>query len=242
MQKTLLILIPLFFSSPLKDENRFDVLFAEDYKNALTYIQKNNLSFKKMALIYQHSPELLTTIVFPELMRYSLISDVLETSTLEYVYITHGSTAADFSIGHFQMKPSFIEQLEQEIKNSDSLKKEYANVITYKTTDERATRKERLQRLTSLQWQLIYLNSFVSVVEEKCKHVSFENTEDSLRFYAAAYNSGFTKPPSQIKKAAAYCFFPYGNTYRGKQYAYTDVALYYHSHVFLKKKNSKVPL
>lgn len=242
MQKALLILLQVFFYPPLKEEAKFDVIFAEEYKSALHYIQKNNTSIKKSAIAYHHNPELLATIVFPELMRYSSISDFLETSALESVYIRYGSTAADFSIGHFQMKPSFAEQLEVEIEQSDSLKKVYAVVINYTTTAEIARRTKRLQRLQSVQWQLIYLNAFVSVVQEKFKTESFNSKEDSLRFYASAYNSGFAKPPSQIKQAATSCYFPYGMRYSGKQYAYTEVALYFHAHTFSPKNPSKVPL
>ena len=50
-----------------------------------------------------------TAIFFPELIRYSFIRDLLETTALEYLYIENGKNYADFSIGRMQMKPSFIE-------------------------------------------------------------------------------------------------------------------------------------
>jgi len=242
MQKPLLIILNFLFSFSMKENVKFDVVFAEDYKSALEYLQQHKTAFKKAGAVYHHQPELLYTIVFPELMRYSLMSDLLETSALEYLYVNHGGSVSDFSIGHFQMKPSFVEQLETEIAHSEILKKEYAAVILYPATTPLHQRAQRLQRLKSAQWQLVYLNAFVASVELKTKNLSFKTMEDSLKFYAAAYNSGFTRPPAEIIASASGCFFPYGARYKGAQYAYADVALYFHRQTFQKKNPSKVPL
>jgi hypothetical protein len=242
MQKTLLILLHtlLPFSNP--EKAAFDVIFAEDYQSALNYVRKNSQAFKGSASTYQHSPELLTSIVFPELLRYSMISDILETTALEYIYLSGGSSAADFSIGRFQMKPSFVEQLESEIEQSDSLKSKYSKAIAYQHEKGFSQRAQRLQRLKTLSWQLLYLNAFVDVVNYKFKDQHFVSTEDSLQFYASAYNGGFRRQAQQIKTAATQRFFPYGAGYDGPQHAYADVAIYFHSQVFLKKKLPKVPL
>jgi hypothetical protein len=242
MQKSLLILLHtlLPFSNP--EKAAYDVIFAGDYQSALTYIRQNSQAFKASAYTYGHSPELLTSIVFPELVRYSMISDILETTALEYIYLSGGSGAADFSIGRFQMKPSFVEQLESEIEQSDSLKSKYRKAITYQHEKEFSQRAQRLQRLKTMSWQLLYLNAFVDVVTEKFKDQHFKGTEDSLQFYASAYNGGFCRQAQQIRTSATQRLFPYGTGYDGPQYAYADVAVYFHSHVFLKKKLPKVPL
>lgn len=242
MQKPLLILLQLLLSFPTTENAAYEVIFAEDYKSALNYMGKNSQTFKASAFAYGHSPELLTSIVFPELVRYSMISDLLETSALEYIYLSGGSNAADFSIGRFQMKPSFVEQLETDIGQSDSLKIKYTSIIAYQADNTFGQRARRLQRLKSASWQLIYLNAFVDVVQEKFKDLRFSTTEDSLRFYASAYNGGFCRSAQQIRTAAGQCLFPYGAGYEGPQYAYSDVSVYFHSHVFLKKKSPKTPL
>lgn len=51
-------------------------------------------------------------IVSPELIRWTAFKDFFETTALELLYVKKGKTYADFSIGHFQIKPSFVEQLE----------------------------------------------------------------------------------------------------------------------------------
>lgn len=242
MQKPLLILLHLLLSFSGKEQTVYEVIFAEDYTSALNYLRQNSQAFKTSASTYGHSPELLTSIVFPELVRYSMISDLLETSALEYIYLSGGSGAADFSIGRFQMKPSFVEQLETNIGQSDALKVKYASIIAYKTDNAFGQRNRRLQRLNSASWQLVYLNAFVDVVHENFKDLEFKDTEDSLRFYASAYNGGFDRQAQQIKTAAGQCLFPYGAGYEGTQYAYSDVSVYFHSRVFLKKKSPKTPL
>jgi hypothetical protein len=185
---------------------------------------------------------LLSSIVFPELLRYSMISDLLETSALEYLYLSGGSGAADFSIGRFQMKPSFAEQIETEIERCDTLKRKYTPLIACRAAGELRQRTQRLQRLKSASGQMLYLNAFVDVVAGKFKGLQFKDPEDSLRFYASAYNGGFCRPAQQIRTTAGQCLFPYGAGYEGTQYAYSDVSVYFHAQVFLKKKSPKTPL
>ena len=51
-------------------------------------------------------------VVFPEIVRYSDLEDLIQIRALKVLYVQYGRKYADFSVGHFQMKPSFIEQLE----------------------------------------------------------------------------------------------------------------------------------
>lgn len=242
MQKALLIVLYSLLSFSNTEKAAYEVIFAEDYRNALNYIRQNSKSFKASASAYKHSPELLTSIVFPELLRYSMISDLLETSALEYIYLSGGSSAADFSIGRFQMKPSFAEQLETNIAQSDSLKIKYKSILAYQDEKGFRQRSQRLQRLKTATWQHVYLNAFVDVVAEKFKDLRFNSPEDSLRFYASAYNGGFCRQAQEIIAGAGQYLFPYGAGYEGSQYAYSDVSVYFHSHVFLKTKSPKTPL
>lgn len=214
-------------------EIKYDVVFSHDYNNALIYISKHTTEFTLSSILYKHQPQLITTIVFPELVRYSSVKDLLETSALELAYVNYGSSVADFSIGNFQMKPSFVENLEKQIELNDSLKKVFPiNIV--KNTDKEI-RQERLNRLTNLKWQLVYLNCFVSVVQSKFKSHIFATTQDSIKFYASAYNGGYHKSAEQIITSALSTYFPYGANYKGKQYAYADVATYFHQKTYCSK-------
>ncbi len=236
MLKNLFIIAFIILSLFSKEENDFAKIFPKDYRKALVFLQSNQTALKQSAYKYKHDVKFLSAIVFPELMRYSFIKDLAETTALEYAYTQKGSKLIDFSIGPFQMKPSFIEALEQEIENSDSLKKYYSDLITPLSRNELKTRTLRVSRLKKLKWQLSYLNCFLSIMDERYKNENFSNEKDRLKFYSAAYNTGFQKKSEEIRSAETFSFFPYGKLYQGKQYAYSDIVWYFYEHVFLKSK------
>lgn len=234
MYKAAIILFLCSFTLNKGDETRYEKIFSADFSNAINYLNCHTKQFKQSAKTYCNQPQLLSTIVFPELMRYSNVKDLFETSALELVYVESGSTAADFSIGRFQMKPSFAEAIEKELASDESYKK----LLYSNTNTKEQTRKERVTRLQNLDWQLIYLNAFVSICKTNFRNENFESVEDSLSFYSSAYNTGFTKSAEEIKSNAEKCYFPYGTKYKGKQYSYADVACYFNKYTFGKAKNS----
>lgn len=138
------------------------------------------------------------SVAFPEMLRYDSYSDYLETSSNRVLYVNEGKNASDFSTGYFQMKPSFIEDLENYVANTESLKQ--YNWILIQKKNEIEARKERINRLENFQWQLRYLKVFWYVAEYKYQNIDFKTTEDKIRFFATAYNYGFTKPEKEITK------------------------------------------
>jgi len=172
------------------------------------------------------------------LIRYSNVQDMLETSALELIYVESGSSAADFSIGRFQMKPSFAEAIEEEVKSNAILNSNYKKLPFSEKNSNVQNRKERIARLQSLDWQLMYLNAFVSICKIKFRNEEFESNNDSLSFYSSAYNTGFKKSSEDIRSNCLKCYFPYGTKYKGKQYSYADVACYFNKYTFGKAKNS----
>ncbi|MBK6836660.1 MAG: hypothetical protein IPG89_21350 [Bacteroidetes bacterium] len=238
MYKAALIFVLCAFTLNKGELNRYEKIFSTDFTNALSYLNTHSKQFKQSAKAYGNQPQLLSTIVFPELMRYSNVKDILETSALELVYIESGSSVADFSIGRFQMKPSFAESIEEEVKSDAILNTNYKKLNFAEKNSKEQNRKERIARLQNLDWQLLYLNAFVSVCKIKFKNEKFESTEDSLSFYSSAYNTGFTKSSEEIRSNCLKCYFPYGTKYKGKQYSYADVACYFNKYTFGKTKNS----
>lgn len=234
MYKAAIILLLCSFSFNKVEETRYEKVFSNDFSNAINYLNNHAKQFRQSADKHNNRAQLLSTIVFPELMRYSTVKDVLETSTLELVYVESGSSAADFSIGRFQMKPSFAEAIEKEIFSDQS----YHQLLYSNKNTKEQTRKERIARLQNFDWQLIYLNAFVSICKAKFRYEKFGSVEDSLSFYSSAYNTGFTKTVEEIKSNAEKCYFPYGTKYKGKQYPYADVACYFNKYTFGRTKNS----
>jgi len=224
--------LPLLAFAP-----NFRNVFTFDYTWALEFVKNNKVEIEEVSHKHENDAALLTAIVFPELLRYSLMRDYFETGVLEVIYTKYGSKYADFSIGFFQMKPSFVEALEKAIARDLNLRIEYAPLLLFKSKHEKRIRKERIARLRKLTWQLHYLNAFYEVVYSAAAE-SFENNGNWLRYLATAYNRGFEQPKTEIERWYHIPNFPYGNkqVYR-QQYVYAEVVLDYYqrySQLFFK--------
>ena len=100
-------------------------------------------------------------VVFPELIRYSTLKDAVETASVSALYLNKGAEACDFSIGVFQMKPSFVEELEKRWMRS-GMARQYN--LFFDTKDSRMARKVRINRLGEEQWQCVYLAIFLKML------------------------------------------------------------------------------
>jgi hypothetical protein len=184
----------------------------------------NTAKFKKVCDEHKADIKICKAIVFPELIRYSYLSDLFETAALEWVYVNGGSTVADFSIGQFQMKPSFIENMEDYVSAHGAMK-EYDYITTYDSgSSERA---QRITRMKSVDWQIKYVACFYDLCSDKFKAEKFATDEEKLKFFSTAYNSGFNQTAESIKKKFKNKYFPYGAGKDVDQHPYCDVAIYY---------------
>lgn len=228
MKKVLIISSLLLISRGSFSIEPYEKIFPDDFKHACNFLEKNTIKFKSVASKYKQNLSLLKAVVFPEIMRYSVLNDVLETSALEYLYVHYGSEAADFSIGYFQMKPSFIETIERDIACDRNLSPKYDYLLFKKGMRETEKRKIRLQRLKKIDWQIVYLSAFIAICDSRFEAQKFMCAEDKIIFYSTAYNSGFHQSAEKIIAKSALKTFPYGIKYTGEQYAYSDIALYFH--------------
>ncbi|KAB2869160.1 MAG: hypothetical protein F9K37_08720 [Bacteroidales bacterium] len=202
--------------------------FGDSYNNAISYCNKNKTEF--IAIFEKHSiaGQISSSIVFPELIRYNRFRDFAETSALELLYIKHGKEVADFSIGRFQMKPSFIETIEALLKRDSLLKVEFSSVNKYPTADSSEIRKIRLDRLKSQEWQFLYLACFIKLAEKAYLNYMDDNPENQLLILSSAYNRGFGATYDELKILSETKTFPYGNKHFGR-YSYYDIAKFYYS-------------
>jgi hypothetical protein len=206
---------------------RYEQIFPDDYADAKKFLKTNFDQLEIASYKYRHGMLFSSAIVFPELMRYSVIKDLFETTALELMYVEYGKKAADFSIGRFQMKASFIESLEEEISKNDSLQKLYNVIFIDKNRNDREKRQIRVNRLKTNNWQITYLHAFIAICDMRFKSFKTKNINQKLVLYATAYNSGFyQKPETLLAKSENRCF-PYGQKFEGTQYSYSDIANYY---------------
>ena len=178
-------------------------------------------------------------MVWPEMERYSRLQDVMETAANYGTYITTGG-GPDYSIGLFQMKPSFVEAMEKAWMRS-GLARQYE--LWFDTDDTVTARRIRISRLQKEEWQVIYVGVFLRLLYATYGSVNKrgEHTQDGLetlpvadqlRLAATAYNRGvvWAAPGygdlSALREHATekhfhYAFIPSART---KRYCYATLA------------------
>lgn len=222
-----LLFIGLFRTGKSQPEN-YQVVFGEDWKKAETF-EKENRHWIEPILAKNHVPyKLAMAVVFPELVRYSALKDKMEVGLLKTLYVNLGNEYADFSIGIFQMKPSFAETIRDESSTYSGRRSgiTFKNLSSY--DDIKDFRKSIVIDLEDPESQVIYLISFIQICEKKF-NLSRLDEEKLLKFLATAYNFGIDKKPLEIVRMSDKKFFS-TKLIAGEKYSYADVSLFWYSH------------
>ena len=222
------ILFLVCFSGSILAKDTYEVYFRDEREEVAKFLQANQQKMAQKAIKFHHENDFVTAIVYPELLRYNYIQDFIETSGLELIYMRYGAKTADFSIGHFQMKPSFAEHIEKYIEKNAADFQQYKKLIIAQKAKPVLQRKLRLTRLKQMDWQLTYLHAFIAICDHKFHFLKFNTTKDKLRFYAACYNIGFHKKYQNILQNENSNTFPNGPKYLGTQFCYASIASAYY--------------
>jgi len=224
--RVVFLLIFFCFSGYLSAQNLpdFKSIFEDEYAEAETFFKENSVIINYLCENFGADRNLSCAIVFPERVRYSAIRNFAENLSLEVLYVEYGS-AIDFSVGPFQMKPSFAEKIEKIIAVNSLLSAKYTALLPVEIS-ETEIRQKRIDRLGKLSTQLLYLFAFQEITASRFNLNELSEIE-RVRFFASAYNFRFDAQKSEIIRAESYEFFPYGSAYIGEQYRYADVAEYY---------------
>lgn len=200
--------------------NNFRTAMGKRYNEALLYLLSNKWMADTIAA-YHIDPDFALAIVFPELVRYSWIRDQMEVIGLFSLYIQYGEEYANFSVGHFQMKPSFVKKLE-----SDALKIELLTSFNREKIGEDSngeSRLARVKRLDSPVWQVRYLISYVKVLDKLYETKKWNNTGEKIKFYATAYNCGYWNSEKYIQNLLKKNLF-YTSVIPSNRYCYADIS------------------
>lgn len=202
------LLVGIFFlsgaSNPPGEDKSFSAIpdyktvFGDNYSEALNFVS-NRPDLTIFFAQQQIQPDFAWAIVFPELIRYSSLCDKIELASLYTLYIAFGENYANFSVGNFQMKPSFAQQIESDylkLKNRLSVKGDYS----FDTSNTRQARAERIKRLNDIQWQATYLSIFIKLLDFKYAGKTWESKSEKLKIYATAYNSGYWLSQKELIK------------------------------------------
>lgn len=224
------LLIFLFFSGSIdyawSQSVNYREVFGDDWKKAENF-ERENRNWMEPLLTDNHIPyPLVIAIIFPELVRYSALRDKMEITLLKSLYISLGDEYANFSIGQFQMKPSFAELIRSQAPAAMGRKSE----IKFKSESEFEKtwefRRSIVADLEDPESEFRYLIAFFKICEKKFRIASLDDTE-RLKFLATAYNYGIDKNAAQINMMTNKKFF---NTklFKTENYSYADVSLFWY--------------
>lgn len=224
-----IILIPLTVSSS-GQEQYYDELFGNDWKEALQFLEKNDSWIREALKKHELTYPVTVSIVFPELVRYSALRDKLETTMLKTLYRNLGADYADFSIGVFQVKPSFAEKIREESRSLSGwrMRNMFRKSSSYKNIRE--YRSAIIADLEDPVSEFNYIIAFFKICE-KYFSVEFPDEETKIIFLATAYNTGFWKSKEEIEKMTGMKFY---NTklFSTENYSYADVSLFWYKKYF----------
>ena len=204
----------------------YEEIFGDDWKKAMTFESENRSWMQPMLSRNHISYPLAIAIVFPEMMRYSALRDKIEITLLKALYINLGEDYANFSIGHFQMKPSFAEYIRDQVptvlnrRSGIHFKRssEYDNIKVY--------RRSVVTDLEDIRTEFKYLIAFMKICERNY-NIGRMDDISKLKFLSTAYNSGINKSADEIQSMSDKKFF---NTklFKTENYSYSDVSLYWY--------------
>jgi len=240
MLKVSAILICLLFYQSVD----YQIVFSDDYNNARQFMSKNADLFIRYSESFNTDPEIIMPILFPEAIRYSIISDYLETKSLELAYVYSGS--ADFSIGFFQMKPSFIEDLEKTIRSEPEKLEEYDSLLISDNYSVIEIRKTRIDRLKKIEFQIAYANCLYDITKIIYPEIFKFDKDFQIKFISTAFNHGFLSGQKEIMEYSNRAFFPLSGKNNTPRFIYNEISLFFYRndlpHIVSKKNNFALSL
>jgi hypothetical protein len=202
---------------------QYSSIYKNEFESAIQFHGENKVKFQKIALDLNRDELFVFSIVAPEIGHYSWIKNQLELNSLKVLYVQQGRDYANFSIGFFQMKPSFVEEIEKEVQKDEELKSCYAHCLISKV-DEKKRRVIRIKRLETLDWQLQYLSAFIAITSKKF-NLKFDSKVDEVKFFSTAYNTGFHKSLEAINHEMQKKRFP---NFGEMKFNYSTIAAEYY--------------
>jgi hypothetical protein len=202
-------------------------IFNPEYEEAVQFIKTNTWISGALGL-EEGEGRLALALVFPEILRFSALEDMIQVRALKVLYVQYGKKYANFSVGRFQMKPAFAEQVEHDSNRLlTAEERAAAGVPLFPLADTVEIRRERVYRLDELKWQVRYLGLFMRIMNRKHAQTAFADERERLQFYATAYNAGYTNSEKTIRRLMPSKSFHTTPFDSETKYCYADVALFF---------------
>lgn len=206
----------------------YEKLFGDDWMKALDFEKENRAWMEPVLKRNQISYPMAIAVIFPELVRYSALRDKMEITLLKALYINLGEEYANFSVGHFQMKPSFASVICSEAPAALTKRSgiSFAGVSEY--DDIKDYRKALLADLEDTRLEFNYFVAFFKLCVKKYDLKKLDELS-RLRFISTAYNYGIDRSAEQIEAMKEKKFFS-TKIYPSITYCYADVSVFWYTH------------
>ena len=166
------------------------------------------------------------SIVLPEISQYSHLENIVQTRLLYVTYLQCGQ--GNFSVGYFQMKPSFAQKIESLIQRDKKLSNDFGDLIIKEQSDY-DIRYERLTRLNNLKWELRYLEAFFILAERRLR--GWPHSElplFKLKYLSTLYNGGLDLSLKDVEKLLTCAQFPHLSS---KSFNYSSCAIEFYERI-----------
>lgn len=203
-------------TAPLLSQS-YQSVYAEEFNDACSFYQSTKKKLTKCAEYLNESTPFVYAIVAPEVSQFNVVRNEIELNTLKILYVQGGTAYANFSVGYFQMKPKFIEEMESYFRTN----KPSHHLLKTKSLTEKEQRKTRLYNLDSLDAQIMYLEAFCEIMSSKIDAMNFSSKKEKLKYISTAYNSGFNKEKKILLSMFNKKFFPH---FGEVKFNYSDVS------------------
>jgi hypothetical protein len=218
---------PSSVSSRAVTAEDYAAIFGEKYAEAERFLRKNEWITGELQLPRDET-RIALAVVFPEIVRFNALEDDIQVRGLKVLYVQYGRAYANFSVGRFQMKPSFAEKLEADWGQlfSDS-ERRAVGLPVFERGDTPDVRGQRVRRLDDMTWQVRYLRLFMLVMGKRYPTAAAGGIDEQLRFYATAYNAGYLAGDAAIRGIMPRRRFHIALVLPATTYSYADVALFF---------------
>ena len=203
-KQLILLWLLLVISSATAFSTNYPKVFGNDWTAAVSYVNERHDEWRKEFSLFGVDERIAVAVIFPELIRYCMWKDEIERAAVNGLYISKGRAGANFSIGRFQMKPSFAEDVE-EAWNHSSLAREYG--FSFNLQQNSDARRSRIRRLGTEQGQCRYLAIFIRLLQLRHPQLLRMSQEEQVRFLSTAYNYSFTASWDDIIRMQFQCHF-----------------------------------
>ncbi len=207
-------------------QSDYKIVFSTHWEKAEDFVSENEAWMKDVCKKNNIPFPFAIALVFPELVRYSALRDKIEISLLKTLYANLGEEYADFSIGPFQMKPTFAEQVQEKVSliKDRRIRNLFRNRSSFR--DARLYRMSIIEDLEVPARQADYLVAFIKICEFSYPD-NWKDETEKLRFFATVYNCGLDKSREFIEMMSDKKFFS-TKLVKSETYSYSDISVYWY--------------